>query len=261
MSDVTKGTPIEKFKRPDGIVEVEVDAWSGLRPGPGTQQTITELFIEGTPGRAPPRRHALGARDRRRDRPPVGRGLHRPDGAALLPRLQQRRVTVQPVAARQPGLGGAGRPRPGRPRRPASAPRPPTSSTGSSCPSGAPGAAGSRPAEVCEFQPPVCEEPGGGPPTPEPSDVVPCVTLPPPPSAEPTKPGWPQADRDPRARRATVPRRPAASCRERCSRSPCRHVPRPRAPVPTEPPSRTRAAARRHAQRVPAAAALSPLPS
>ena len=41
ISDVTKGTPITKFKRPDGIVEVEVDKWSGMRPGPGTQSTVS----------------------------------------------------------------------------------------------------------------------------------------------------------------------------------------------------------------------------
>jgi membrane peptidoglycan carboxypeptidase len=48
ITEVTKGTPIAKFKRPDGIVEREVDAWSGMLPGPGTQSTIQELFIKGT---------------------------------------------------------------------------------------------------------------------------------------------------------------------------------------------------------------------
>jgi membrane peptidoglycan carboxypeptidase len=48
ITEVTKGTPIAKFKRPDGLVEKEVDAWSGMLPGPGTQSTIKELFIKGT---------------------------------------------------------------------------------------------------------------------------------------------------------------------------------------------------------------------
>jgi hypothetical protein len=53
------------------------------------------------------------------------------------------------------------------------------------------------PSKVCTFQPPACEEPGGGPPTAEPSAEVPCVTPPPPPSGEPTKPGGPKPTETP----------------------------------------------------------------
>ncbi len=48
MTEITKGTPVAKFQRPDGIVERQVDAWSGMLPGPGTVQTFNELFIKGT---------------------------------------------------------------------------------------------------------------------------------------------------------------------------------------------------------------------
>jgi penicillin-binding protein 1A len=48
MTEVTKGTPIAKFERPNGIVDQKVDAFSGMLPGPGTQQTFNELFIKGT---------------------------------------------------------------------------------------------------------------------------------------------------------------------------------------------------------------------
>jgi membrane peptidoglycan carboxypeptidase len=48
LTEVSQGLPIAKFKRPDGIVEVEVDAFSGLLPGPGTVSKVKEIFIEGT---------------------------------------------------------------------------------------------------------------------------------------------------------------------------------------------------------------------
>src|ERR1700693_1509513 len=36
--------PVRDFPRPDGIVEKQVDAISGLLPGPHTTHTITEVF-------------------------------------------------------------------------------------------------------------------------------------------------------------------------------------------------------------------------
>jgi len=48
MTQATKGTPITDFRRPAGIVEASVDAWSGMRPGPFTTKTVKELFIDGT---------------------------------------------------------------------------------------------------------------------------------------------------------------------------------------------------------------------
>jgi membrane peptidoglycan carboxypeptidase len=48
LTDATRGTPIADFKRPPGIVQVKVDANSGLLPGPYTRRTYTENFIAGT---------------------------------------------------------------------------------------------------------------------------------------------------------------------------------------------------------------------
>ncbi len=48
LTEVSQDMPIAKFVRPDGLVDVEVDAFSGLLPGPGTVKTVKEMFIEGT---------------------------------------------------------------------------------------------------------------------------------------------------------------------------------------------------------------------
>ncbi|HEY3164617.1 MAG TPA: transglycosylase domain-containing protein [Candidatus Limnocylindrales bacterium] len=48
ITEVTKGMPIVDFKRPGGLVETTVDAFSGMKPGPFTTKTVKELFIEGT---------------------------------------------------------------------------------------------------------------------------------------------------------------------------------------------------------------------
>jgi membrane peptidoglycan carboxypeptidase len=48
LTEVSQNLPIAKFERPDGLVEKEVDAFSGLLPGPGTVETVKELFIKGT---------------------------------------------------------------------------------------------------------------------------------------------------------------------------------------------------------------------
>ncbi len=48
MEAALKGTPIHDFQRPDGLVEVEVCALSGLLPGPDCPHRVKELFLEGT---------------------------------------------------------------------------------------------------------------------------------------------------------------------------------------------------------------------
>jgi membrane peptidoglycan carboxypeptidase len=48
LTEISQDLPIAKFKRPDGIVDVTVDAFSGLLPGPGTVKTVKEIFIKGT---------------------------------------------------------------------------------------------------------------------------------------------------------------------------------------------------------------------
>jgi membrane carboxypeptidase/penicillin-binding protein PbpC len=48
LQEVSAGQPVRNFIRPEGIVEADVDAFSGLLPGPYTTVTVKELFIEGT---------------------------------------------------------------------------------------------------------------------------------------------------------------------------------------------------------------------
>jgi len=48
MEEALKGQPARQFPRPDGLVEVEVCALSGLLPGPGCPHRVTELFLAGS---------------------------------------------------------------------------------------------------------------------------------------------------------------------------------------------------------------------
>jgi 1A family penicillin-binding protein len=48
METALKGQPVHEFQRPDGLVEVEVCALSGLLPGPDCPHRVKELFLEGT---------------------------------------------------------------------------------------------------------------------------------------------------------------------------------------------------------------------
>ncbi len=48
MAAALKGAPAREFPRPEGLVEAEVCALSGLRPGPECPHRVRELFIEGT---------------------------------------------------------------------------------------------------------------------------------------------------------------------------------------------------------------------
>ena len=48
MTAATRGMPITSFRRPSGLVEKSVDVHSGLLPGPFTDRSVKELFIEGT---------------------------------------------------------------------------------------------------------------------------------------------------------------------------------------------------------------------
>jgi 1A family penicillin-binding protein len=48
MEAALKGQPIHEFQRPQGLVETEVCALSGLRPGQDCPHRITELFLAGT---------------------------------------------------------------------------------------------------------------------------------------------------------------------------------------------------------------------
>jgi peptidoglycan glycosyltransferase len=48
LNELSAGLPVADFKAPPGIVTADVDAFSGLLPGPFTARTVEEIFIEGT---------------------------------------------------------------------------------------------------------------------------------------------------------------------------------------------------------------------
>ena len=48
MELALKGQPVQDFRRPEGLVEVEVCALSGLLPGPDCPHRVEELFVQGT---------------------------------------------------------------------------------------------------------------------------------------------------------------------------------------------------------------------
>jgi penicillin-binding protein 1A len=48
MQDVTSGTPKTDFKQPGGLTWANVDAYSGMLPGPYSAKTVREVFINGT---------------------------------------------------------------------------------------------------------------------------------------------------------------------------------------------------------------------
>ncbi|HEX2470617.1 MAG TPA: transglycosylase domain-containing protein [Candidatus Limnocylindrales bacterium] len=48
MRDYTRKWPVTSFKRPKGLIQARIDAWSGGRPGAWTRETTKEWFIRGT---------------------------------------------------------------------------------------------------------------------------------------------------------------------------------------------------------------------
>jgi penicillin-binding protein 1A len=48
LQEVTNDWPVRNFERPPGIVEADVDAWSGMKPTSLTTRTVREVFIDGT---------------------------------------------------------------------------------------------------------------------------------------------------------------------------------------------------------------------
>ena len=48
MQEVTAGTPVTDFQQPGGVDWVNVDAYSGMLPGPYTSRVYREVFINGT---------------------------------------------------------------------------------------------------------------------------------------------------------------------------------------------------------------------
>jgi membrane peptidoglycan carboxypeptidase len=48
LTEISKGLPVADFQQPQGLETADVDAFSGLLPGPFTAKTVKELFIPGT---------------------------------------------------------------------------------------------------------------------------------------------------------------------------------------------------------------------
>jgi membrane peptidoglycan carboxypeptidase len=48
LTEISQGMPMANFTKPSGIVQADVDAYSGLLPGPYTTKTVKEYFIDGT---------------------------------------------------------------------------------------------------------------------------------------------------------------------------------------------------------------------
>ena len=48
LTEISEGMPIADFVPPDGLETAEVDAFTGLKPGPFTTKTVEELFLPGT---------------------------------------------------------------------------------------------------------------------------------------------------------------------------------------------------------------------
>jgi membrane peptidoglycan carboxypeptidase len=202
MTEVSQGLPIAQFKEPDGIVTETVDAFSGLLPGPGTVKTIKEIYIKGTEPTLKDNLHVQATIDE-------ATGLLWQDGCTGpaitktfldFSRAEERFPQWQPYtqgwaqrAAR--GAGVAGGPKNTRTMYFYNL---------SFHPFGATWGGTFKPTEVC--QPLVfCPPDLGGPPTPEPSIIVPCIP-------QPTQPtpsdGGPQLTPDPSGPQPTKPGKP-----------------------------------------------------
>jgi membrane peptidoglycan carboxypeptidase len=93
MEAALKGRPVREFGRPDGLVEVEVCALSGLLPGPDCPHRVTELFLAGTEPTETCTMHRRIAVDR-------ATGL-RATGATPPDRIVERVYTILPPAAQE----------------------------------------------------------------------------------------------------------------------------------------------------------------
>ena len=61
LTEISKGLPIAEFVPPSDLETAEVDAFTGLKPGPFTTKTVEELFLPGTvPAQEETSRVALG---------------------------------------------------------------------------------------------------------------------------------------------------------------------------------------------------------
>jgi membrane peptidoglycan carboxypeptidase len=98
--------PIRQFRRPDGIVEAEVDAFSGLRPNQFSRRTVTELFVDGTVPTARTSR-------RRRPRSWKDRRARSRCGRRVAPARRPRAASSTSARSRRTATGGTRRTRTG----------------------------------------------------------------------------------------------------------------------------------------------------
>jgi hypothetical protein len=180
LTEVSQKMPIAKFQRPDGLVDVTVDAFSGLLPGPGTVSTFKEMFIKGTQPTRQDDLHVDVQIDQATGKlwaagctgPMITKSVL--DFSQAEPRFPQWQPYTQEWAQRAAkGVGVAGGPKHTRTTY--------FYSLGFH-PFGATWGGAFKPTDVCS--PLVFCGPGGGPPTPQPSIIVPCIT--PPPGPTPT---------------------------------------------------------------------------
>jgi membrane peptidoglycan carboxypeptidase len=174
MTEISQDLPIAKFKRPDGLVDVTVDAFSGLLPGPGTVATAKEIFIKGTEPKLRDNLHvevqidsATGLLWQEGCTGPMISGLYLDFSQAeeRFPQWQPYTQEWAQRAAKGPGVRGG-------PKRT----RTSYFYSNSFHPYGATWGGKFKPTEVCQ---PLIECPPGVNPTPEPSTgVIPCIPQP-----------------------------------------------------------------------------------
>jgi len=174
LTEISQGMPIAKFQRPDGLVDVTVDAFSGMLPGPGTVSTVKEIFIKGTEPKQVDNLHVDVQID-------AATGLLWQDGCTgpmitktvldfsqAEPRFPQWQPYTQEWAQRAAqGPGVRGGPKKTRTMYFYNL---------NFHPYGATWGGSFKPTEVC--QPLVYCPPGNGFPTPEPTDAIPCIPQP-----------------------------------------------------------------------------------
>ena len=97
-----------RSRPPQGLETATVDAFTGLKPGPFTTKTVTELFI---PGTVPTQKETLRGRglDRRGERPAVAGRLRRAEGHQGLLQPLGGRGQLPGLAEGQRGVGARGR--------------------------------------------------------------------------------------------------------------------------------------------------------
>ncbi len=195
LTEISQDLPVAKFKRPDGLVDVTVDAFSGLLPGSGTVSTVKEMFIKGTEPTRKDNLHLPSQIDSATGRlwangctgPMVTRTfLDFSQVEARFPTWQKYTQGWAGRAAR--GVGVSGGPKKTRTMYFYNL---------SFHPFGATWGGRFKPTQVCSPVPVICPPDGG--PTTDPSVIVPCVPPQPTPSTSqgtpiptPTKPGKPK---------------------------------------------------------------------